>query len=54
MTVLAEQFAQAVEQAIMDFVDFDRVHHLAEARRLAPPAQQPALRALWPPVSPGA
>jgi hypothetical protein len=45
-TASAEQFALAVEQAITDFVDHDRAHILAEASRLARPAQQAALRAL--------
>jgi hypothetical protein len=45
-TASTEQFALAVDQVITDFADHDRAHYLAEVSRLAPPAQQAALRAL--------
>jgi hypothetical protein len=44
-TVSVEQFALKVDQAIADFVDYDRAHYIAEAGRLASPIQQAALRA---------
>jgi hypothetical protein len=44
----AERFAQAVDQVIADFADYDREHHLAEACRLANEVQRAAVRALAP------
>jgi hypothetical protein len=44
-TVSVEQFALNVDQAIVDFVDHDRAHYIAEAGRLASPIQHAALRA---------
>jgi hypothetical protein len=45
-TASAEEFARAVDQAIMDFADYERPHHLTAARRVASAAQKAALRAL--------
>jgi hypothetical protein len=51
-TVSDEQFAVDVDRAIVDFVDYDRAHYLAEAGRVASPIQQAALRARQPAPGP--
>jgi len=45
-TAVAEEFARTVDQAIRDFADYERPHHLKAARKVASAAQQAALRAL--------
>lgn len=45
-TATAEEFARTVDQAITDFADHDRRHHLAQAWQVATAAQQAALGAL--------
>lgn len=45
-TATAEEFARTVHQAITDFADHDRRHHLAQAWHVATAAQQAALHAL--------
>jgi hypothetical protein len=47
-TALPEEFAREVDQAIADFADYERPHHLTAASRVASAEQKAALRAALP------
>jgi hypothetical protein len=47
-TASAEEFARTVDQAILDFADYERTDHLTAACRVASAVQQAAIRALPP------